>query len=123
MERFDPAAPKVQVFNPDYEKHGWQSTHSVLEVLHPDMPFLVDSVRMELTRRGYSIHTLQNSVLQVRRDAEGGLLELLAKGEGTEDSSAESLIFRDRPLRQCRRHARTGAIAAGGARRCAPDRR
>ncbi|HJE28872.1 MAG TPA: NAD-glutamate dehydrogenase, partial [Pseudomonas nitrititolerans] len=93
LERFDPAAPKVQVFNPDYEKHGWQSTHSVLEVLHPDMPFLVDSVRMELTRRGYSIHTLQNSVLQVRRDAEGGLLELLAKGESTEDSSAESLIF------------------------------
>ncbi|MCO7544269.1 NAD-glutamate dehydrogenase [Stutzerimonas nitrititolerans] len=93
LERFDPAAPKVQVFNPDYEKHGWQSTHSVLEVLHPDMPFLVDSVRMELTRRGYSIHTLQNSVLQVRRDTEGGLLELLTKGESTEDSSAESLIF------------------------------
>src|SRR5690606_31314412 len=42
LERFDPAAPKVHVFNPDYEKHGWQSTHSVLEVLHPDMPFLVD---------------------------------------------------------------------------------
>ena len=57
LERFDPAVPEVQVFNPDYEKHGWQSTHSVVEVLHPDMPFLVDSVRMELTRRGYSIHT------------------------------------------------------------------
>ena len=93
LERFDPAAPKVQVFNPDYEKHGWQSTHTAVEVLHPDLPFLVDSVRMELNRRGYSIHTLQNSVLQVRRDAEGGLLELLAKGESTEDSSAESLIF------------------------------
>lgn len=93
LERFDPTAPEVHVFNPDYEKHGWQSTHSVVEVLHPDMPFLVDSVRMELTRRGYSIHTLQNSVLQVRRDAEGGLLELLAKGDTTEDSLPESLIF------------------------------
>ncbi|OYW92283.1 MAG: hypothetical protein B7Z23_06620, partial [Pseudomonadales bacterium 32-61-5] len=67
LERFDPAHPQVQVFNPDYEKHGWQSTHSLVEVLHPDMPFLVDSVRMELTRRGYAIHTLQNTVLQVRR--------------------------------------------------------
>lgn len=79
LERFDPAVPEVQVFNPDYEKHGWQSTHSVVEVLHPDMPFLVDSVRMELTRRGYSIHTLQTSVLQVRRAADGTLLELLPR--------------------------------------------
>ena len=93
LERFDPAEPAVHVFNPDFEKHGWQSTHSVVEVLHPDMPFQVDSVRMELTRRGYNIHTLQNSVLQVRRDAEGSLIELLPKGEPTADSRAESLIF------------------------------
>ncbi|WP_313088977.1 NAD-glutamate dehydrogenase [Pseudomonas sp.] len=93
LERFDPSRPEVQVFNPDYEKHGWQSTHSVVEVLHPDMPFLVDSVRMELTRRGYAIHTLQNSVLQVRRDADGSLIELLPKGSTADDSDAESLIF------------------------------
>lgn len=93
LERFDPAKPEVQVFNPDFEKHGWQSTHSVVEVLHPDMPFLVDSVRMELTRRGYSIHTLQTSVLQVRRGADGSLLELLPKDERAADSHAESLIF------------------------------
>ncbi|MCQ4241995.1 NAD-glutamate dehydrogenase [Stutzerimonas stutzeri] len=93
LERFDPAHPQVQVFNPDYEKHGWQSTHSLVEVLHPDMPFLVDSVRMELTRRGYAIHTLQNTVLQVRRDTDGSLLQLLPKGTSADDSHAESLIF------------------------------
>ncbi|MBV2206401.1 MAG: NAD-glutamate dehydrogenase, partial [Pseudomonas sp.] len=93
LERFEPEHPQVRVFNPDYEKHGWQSTHSVVEVLHPDMPFLVDSVRMELTRRGYSIHTLQNSVLQVRRAADGSLLELLAADAVADDSSVESLIF------------------------------
>ena len=93
LEHFDPAQPRVQVFNPDYEKHGWQSTHSLVEVLHPDMPFLVDSVRMELMRRGFAIHTLQNSVLQVRRGAGGEFLELLPSGISTADSSAESLIF------------------------------
>ncbi|MCQ4269102.1 NAD-glutamate dehydrogenase [Pseudomonas stutzeri] len=93
LERFEPEHPQVRVFNPDYEKHGWQSTHSVVEVLHPDMPFLVDSVRMELTRRGYSIHTLQNSVLQVRRAADGSLLELLPADVVADDSSVESLIF------------------------------
>ena len=76
LQRFDPAEPEVHVFNPDFEKHGWQSTHAAVEVLHPDIPFLVDSVRMELSRRGYSIHTLQNSVFKVRRNAKGELLEL-----------------------------------------------
>ncbi|MGH8353833.1 MAG: hypothetical protein ACRERY_09935, partial [Pseudomonas sp.] len=80
LERFDHRQPQVRVFNPDYEKHGWQSTHTAVEVLHPDIPFLVDSVRMELNRRGYSIHTLQNNVMSVRRNAAGELLAILPKG-------------------------------------------
>src|SRR5690554_662675 len=92
LERFDPAVPEVHVFNPDYEKHGWQSTHSVVEVLHPDMPFLVDSVRMALNRRGISIHTLQNSVLSVHRGADGTLLDILPRGS-REDVRAEALMF------------------------------
>ncbi|MGF6694700.1 glutamate dehydrogenase [Metapseudomonas resinovorans] len=93
LERFDPARPEVRVFNPDYEKHGWQSTHTAVEVLHPDIPFLVDSVRMELNRRGYSIHTLQNSVLSVRRNAKGDLVEVLPKGSQGKDVHQESLMF------------------------------
>ena len=93
LEHREPDVAMVNVFNPDYEKHGWQSTHTVVEVLHPDMPFLVDSVRMELTRRRYSIHTLQNSVLQVCRDADDNLVELLPKGCANERSKPESLIF------------------------------
>jgi glutamate dehydrogenase len=93
LERFDSAKPQVRVFNPDYEKHGWQSTHTAVEVLHPDVPFLVDSVRMELNRRGYSIHTLQNSVLSTRRNKKGELLEVLPKGTTGKDVQQESLIF------------------------------
>jgi glutamate dehydrogenase len=84
---------QVRVFNPDYEKHGWQSSHSAVEILHPDMPFLVDSARMELARRGRSIHTLQNTVFSVRRNAAGELLELLPKGSTGEGVHAEALMF------------------------------
>ncbi len=93
VERFDAANPEVRVFNPDYEKHGWQSTHTAVEVLHPDIPFLVDSVRMELNRRGYSIHTLQNNVISVRRNAKGDLVEVLPKGAQGKDVHHESLMF------------------------------
>jgi glutamate dehydrogenase len=93
LERFEHGTPQVRVYNPDYERHGWQSTHTAVEVLHHDLPFLVDSVRTELNRRGYSIHTLQTTVLSVRRDAKGQLLEVLPKGTLGEGVLQESLMY------------------------------
>mgnify|MGYP002719684311 FL=1 len=93
LEQFDHAKPQVRAFNPDYEKHGWQSTHTAVEILHGDIPFLVDSVRMELNRHGYSIHTLQNSVFSVRRDQNGQLLEILPRGTQGEGVLHEALMF------------------------------
>jgi len=93
LERFDHAQPQVRVYNPDYERHGWQSTHTAVEVLHHDLPFLVDSVRTELNRRGYSIHTLQTTVLSVRRGSKGELLEILPKGTSGEGILHESLMY------------------------------
>jgi glutamate dehydrogenase len=93
LERFDHAQPQVRVYNPDYERHGWQSTHTAVEVLHHDLPFLVDSVRTELNRRGYSIHTLQTTVLSVRRNDKGELLEILPKGTQGDDVLQESLMY------------------------------
>ncbi|GGJ84066.1 NAD-glutamate dehydrogenase [Pseudomonas matsuisoli] len=93
LERFDPLHAEVRVYNPDYEKHGWRSTHTVVEVLHQDMPFLVDSVRMELNRNGYAIHTLQNSVLSVRRGADGRLQEVLPRGTEGEGITQEALMY------------------------------
>ena len=93
LEDFQSGSPQVQVFNPDYEKHGWQSTHTAVEVLHPDVPFLVDSIRMELNRRGYSIHTLQNNVFSVRRAASGQLQEVLPRASHGPDVQQEALIY------------------------------
>jgi glutamate dehydrogenase len=93
LERFEHGTPQVRVYNPDYERHGWQSTHTAVEVLHHDLPFLVDSVRTELNRRGYSIHTLQTTVLSVRRDGKGQLLELLPKGTSDDGVLQESLMY------------------------------
>lgn len=68
-----PADSKIRVFNPDFEEHGWQSTHTIVEVLHKDVPFLVDSIRMELNRREMSIHFINHAVMHVERNAKGDL--------------------------------------------------
>lgn len=49
---------KLHIFNPDYEQYGWQSTHTIIQVAINDMPFLVDSMRMEINRRGLTTHLM-----------------------------------------------------------------
>ncbi|MEB3735831.1 NAD-glutamate dehydrogenase [Halopseudomonas pachastrellae] len=62
-------------------------------MLHRDLPFLVDSVRMELTRQGYAIHNLYNSIVHVERDQSGNLKKLLAPGAQAADARAESVMY------------------------------
>ena len=45
------AGPKIRVYNPDLEQNGWQSTHTAIEIVNDDMPFLVDSVVTRRSRR------------------------------------------------------------------------
>ncbi|QFT84573.1 NAD-specific glutamate dehydrogenase [Halomonas sp. THAF12] len=92
IQQFDPGAPKVRVFNPDFEEHGWQSTHTFIAVLHEDMPFLVDSVRVELNRRGMTVHAIHNAVLAVERDAEHRLARVSDPGTPGAPATRESLI-------------------------------
>ena len=63
-----PAAPSVRVFNPTIEEHGWQSTHTVVEIVNDDMPFLVDSVTMEVNRHGLTLHLIMHPIVAVARD-------------------------------------------------------
>ena len=37
----EPHQTKIRIYNPDYERHGWQTTHTVIEIVSDDMPFLV----------------------------------------------------------------------------------
>ncbi|PTL93718.1 NAD-glutamate dehydrogenase [Halomonas litopenaei] len=92
LQQFDPASPKVKVMNPDFEEHGWQSTHTFVAVLHEDMPFLVDSVRIELNRRGMTVHAIHNSVLSVARDKQHRVERVSSPGEKDAPEHRESLI-------------------------------
>ncbi|CAM5515511.1 hypothetical protein STENM36S_02272 [Streptomyces tendae] len=68
----------VRVHTPTVEENGWTCSHSVVEVVTDDMPFLVDSVTNELTRQGRGIHVVVHPQIVVRRDIAGKLVEVLA---------------------------------------------
>ncbi|XOV77936.1 MAG: NAD-glutamate dehydrogenase [Aestuariibacter sp.] len=67
--QFDSEQPFIRAFNPEVAKHGWKSTHTIVEIIVKDMPFLVDSVRMSLNRLGITSHLLLHSPVTLTRDA------------------------------------------------------
>ncbi len=71
-----PDGARVRVFNPRPESHGWQLEHTVVEIVAPDMPFLVDSVTGYLMSRDVALHLIVHPVLAVTRDADGRLTDL-----------------------------------------------
>ncbi|MGP3952701.1 NAD-glutamate dehydrogenase [Streptomyces sp. 7N604] len=87
----------VRVHTPTVEENGWTCSHSVVEVVTDDMPFLVDSVTNELTRQGRGIHVVIHPQIVVRRDLTGKLIEILPDasprdGELPHDAVTESWI-------------------------------
>ena len=77
---FSAGKAKVRAYNPVREQHGWASTHTAVEIVNDDMPFLVDSVTMEANRQGLTLHLVIHPVLRVERDAKGELLSVSAPG-------------------------------------------
>src|SRR5205823_10275705 len=75
---------KLRAYNPVREQHGWHSTHTVVEIVNDDMPFLVDSVTMEVNRQGLTLHLVIHPVLRVTRDGAGELLEVTAPAASAE---------------------------------------
>ncbi len=76
-----PGETLVRVYNPDFDQYSWQSTHTVVEITTDDMPFLVDSIGMEVVRQGLTVHLAAHPVYQVVRGGKGQLKELAHDGE------------------------------------------
>ncbi|HEY5720095.1 MAG TPA: NAD-glutamate dehydrogenase, partial [Gammaproteobacteria bacterium] len=83
---------KLHVYNPQLEQHGWQSTHTVIEVVCDDSPFLVDSLRLALNRHGLTCHLLIHPVFHLHRDGQGRLREVLAEETASDDVRVEAVM-------------------------------
>ncbi len=105
---FASGTAKIRVYNPRADENGWSSPHTVIEIVNDDMPFLVDSVTMEVNRQGATLHLLNHPLFATRRDAAG---RLEAFGPPGADGATESLMHVeiDREIDP----ARLSALAAG----------
>ncbi|MEU8797869.1 NAD-glutamate dehydrogenase [Spirillospora sp. NPDC048819] len=76
---------KVRVFTPSLEEYGWDPGHTVVQVVTDDMPYLVDSVTMELTRHQLATHLIVHPLLGVDRDVAGHLKAFRGKLDSDTD--------------------------------------
>ncbi|MDF3013880.1 MAG: NAD-glutamate dehydrogenase, partial [Cellvibrio sp.] len=89
IQQYDRQQPKVRLFNPGLAEDGWICPHTALVVLQKDMPFLVDSIRIELNRRNIAIYTIKSTVLSLVRDTNNRLIELI---EGENGQAVQNLV-------------------------------
>lgn len=74
----NPHEIKIRIYNPEFESNGWETTHTVIEIICDDMPFLVDSVRMVINRMGLSAHLIIHmGGIKVKRDESNTVYDLL----------------------------------------------
>lgn len=87
---------RVRVFNPTLAEDGFSSEHTVVQIVHENMPFLVDSVTMAINRSGRTAHWIVHPMLSVARDAAGAVSEVsrfVIAAENSQKSPVESLIL------------------------------
>jgi glutamate dehydrogenase len=89
-----PKFEKVRVFNPTLAEDGFVSDHTAIQIVHPDMPFLVDSVTMAVNRSGRTAHWIVHPLMAVLRDDKGRISEATPASAGRKPGAeVASMIF------------------------------
>ncbi|MDX2371077.1 MAG: NAD-glutamate dehydrogenase [Colwellia sp.] len=85
--------PMIHVFNPSVSKNGWKSSHTIIEVIVKDMPFLVDSIRIALNRLGLSPHLMLSLPLKLVRGKNKNITQLASNVDTKIKATSEESIF------------------------------
>jgi glutamate dehydrogenase len=119
MRERRPGAPKLRIFNTRAGEGGWDSAHTVVQIVNDDMPFLVDSVSMAVAACELQLHAIIHPVLPVQRDPGGNVLSV---GERGADESVMHLeIDRLAEPEDLRRVQETILSALADVRSCVRD--
>ena len=93
LQNKKPGEPTIKVFNPEIAKHGWQSSHTVIEIMIDDMPFLVDSLRMAINRFNITSHLILHRPMKLVRNKNNQVTQFI-EGEADDNTySKETVLF------------------------------
>lgn len=86
--------PDIHIYNPNFAEHGWSSKHTVIALCQTDMPFLVDSMVMEIDRLGICVHFIINTGrIYFKRDSTHRVTKMLLPEDAHENTAAEAVVY------------------------------
>lgn len=91
LQRYQYMTPQVEVFNPNYETVHFHSSHSIIQIVAADRPFLIDTLLMSLDSMSITVHRLHNTIMSVTRDEMNHITEVSAAT--TSDTKFISMIY------------------------------
>ncbi len=71
LKAYDGSQPQLKIINPVAEEQHFHSSHTVIQIVAHDRPFLVDTLLISLEEQGLDIHRIYNIILSVERDDTG----------------------------------------------------
>ncbi len=104
--------PLVRVFNPDAERDGFTSEHTVVTIVCEDMPFLVDSIGIAANQEGLSVHLIVHPVMDALRDRRGRLKGFAEPGAQGSHPESWQMVEVDRETDPTRLRALESRLSA-----------
>ncbi|MFT5808308.1 MAG: glutamate dehydrogenase [Moritella dasanensis] len=85
--------PDICVYNPEISLNGWQSTHTIVEIIVADSPFLTESVMMALSRLDVISHLMLHQPIALKRDDNGRVNKILTNPKNAKNFTSETVFL------------------------------
>ncbi len=94
MYQRQPGERKCRIFNPTLATDGWETSHTVIQYILNDQPFLVDTLTTEINRQGLTVHFMVHlGGLKLLRNAAGTITKVLSFESSHPKAISEAPIY------------------------------
>ncbi|MGR9091387.1 MAG: NAD-glutamate dehydrogenase [Gammaproteobacteria bacterium] len=83
---------RVRVFNPSLKSDGWESTHTIVQAVTLNRPYLVDTLTMVINELGFANHIVIHPIVGIKRGAARKLTGIAQNAEAPAGFKPESFI-------------------------------
>jgi glutamate dehydrogenase len=94
MYQRQPGERKRRIFNPDPASDGWETSHTVIQYILDDQPFLVDTLTTEINRQGLTVHFMVHlGGMKLIRNAKNQITKVLSLEFSNTHTISEAPIY------------------------------
>ncbi len=87
-----PDEDKFHIYQPNYAEHGWENSHTIIDIVADNRPFLISSISGALATPGHTVHKTTHPVVAMQRTKDGSLTHIAAFSGDPEEPQLEAIM-------------------------------